>query len=90
VSEQAKTQPSAQPATARQTFEEGMRALESIVSRLEAGNLPLEESLAAFEAGVAVLRALHDQLGEVERRVEILLRDAGGVLRTRDGSELAR
>jgi exodeoxyribonuclease VII small subunit len=74
----------------KQTFEEGMRALEGIVSRLEGGNLPLEESLAAFEKGVAVLRALHEQLGEVERRVEVLLRDADGVLRTRDGSDLAR
>ncbi|HEY8515189.1 MAG TPA: exodeoxyribonuclease VII small subunit [Candidatus Binatia bacterium] len=77
-------------AAARPTFEEGMRTLESIVSRLEAGNLPLEESLEAFEQGVAMLRTLHAQLGEVERRVEILLRDAGGVLRTRDGSELTR
>lgn len=75
---------------ARPSFEEGMRTLESIVSRLEAGNLPLEESLAAFEAGVTVLRALHEQLGEVERRVEVLLRDADGVLRTRDGSDVAR
>jgi exodeoxyribonuclease VII small subunit len=74
----------------KQSFEEGMRALEAIVSRLEGGNLPLEESLAAFESGVAVLRALHEQLGEVERRVEILLRDADGVLRVRDGNDLAR
>lgn len=74
----------------KQSFEDGMRALEGIVSRLEGGNLPLEESLAAFEAGVAVLRSLHEQLGEVERRVEVLLRDATGVLRTRDGSDLAR
>lgn len=79
-----------QQAYGKQSFEEGMRALEGIVSRLEGGNLPLEESLAAFEQGVAVLRALHEQLGEVERRVEILLRDADGVLRTRDGSDLTR
>lgn len=79
-----------QEASTPTSFEEGMRSLETIVSRLEAGNLPLEESLAAFEAGVAVLRALHAQLGEVERRVELLLRDADGVLRTRDGSNLAR
>ena len=74
----------------KQSFEDGMRALEGLVSRLESGNLPLEESLAAFEQGVAVLRALHEQLGEVERRVEILLRDADGVLRTSDGSDLTR
>ena len=74
----------------KQSFEDGMRTLEGLVSRLESGNLPLEESLAAFGQGVAGLRGLHEQLGEVERRVEILLRDADGVLRTRDGSDLTR
>jgi exodeoxyribonuclease VII small subunit len=67
-----------------------MRELEGIVKRLEQGNLPLEESLAAFEQGVATLRLLHRKLGDVERRVEVLMRDAAGVLRLRDGSDLER
>ena len=62
-------------------FEEGMRVLEGIVSRLEQGNLPLEESLDAFEKGIQLLRGLHRKLGEVEKRVEVLVRDADGVLR---------
>lgn len=64
-------------------FEEGMKALESIVGRLEQGNLPLEESLDAFERGIGLLRSLHEKLGEVEERVERLVRDADGVLRSR-------
>jgi exodeoxyribonuclease VII small subunit len=64
-----------------------MRALEGIVSRLEQGNLPLEESLEAFERGIQLLRELHGRLGEVERRVEVLLRDADGVLRVRDAGD---
>ena len=72
------------------SFEEGMRALDAIVSRLEQGNLPLEESLAAFESGVALLRMLHLKLEEVEQRVDTLIRDAEGVLRVRDGGDLKR
>lgn len=66
------------------TFEEAMSKLETIVGRLEQGNVPLEESLASFEDGVGLLRALHGRLGEVEKRVEVLVRDAGGVLRQED------
>ena len=66
------------------TFEEAMSKLETIVARLEQGNVPLEESLASFEDGVGLLRALHGRLGDVEKRVEVLVRDAGGVLRQED------
>ena len=68
-------------------FEEGMKKLEGIVGRLEQGNLPLEESLDAFEEGIGLLRVLHQRLGEVERRVEVLVRDADGVLRLSEGDE---
>src|SRR5262249_23907080 len=77
-------------AAEQRSFEEGMRELESIVVKLEQGNLPLEESLRAFESGVAMLRALHAKLGEVEQRVELLVRDADGVLRVRDAGSLTR
>jgi len=70
-------------------FEEGMKSLEGIVARLEQGNLPLEQSLDAFEKGIRLLRVLHDKLGEVERRVEVLVRDADGVLRVRDEDDSA-
>jgi exodeoxyribonuclease VII small subunit len=66
------------------TFEEAMGQLETIVSRLEQGNVPLEQSLASFEDGVGLLRALHGRLGDVEKRVEVLVRDAAGVLRQED------
>ena len=75
---------------AQLSFEQGMERLEALVRRLEQGNLPLEDSLAAFEEGVGVLRVLHEKLGEVERRVEVLVRDADGVLRIRDADDAAR
>ena len=62
-------------------FEDGLFELEGIVQRLEKGELPLEDSLAAFERGVALVRTLSQRLAEVEQRVEVLLKsDAGKLL----------
>jgi len=62
-------------------FEEALAELEGIVQRLEKGELALEESLAAFEGGIALVRQLSQRLAEVEQRVELLLKsDAGKLL----------
>jgi len=58
-------------------FEAAMRDLEQLVEQLEQGDLPLEESLAAFERGVALTRACQSALKEAEQKVEILLKKAG-------------
>jgi exodeoxyribonuclease VII small subunit len=58
-------------------FELAMRDLEELVQRLEQGDLPLEESLAAFERGVMLTRACQTALKEAEQKVEILLKKAG-------------
>lgn len=60
-------------------FEAAMRDLEEIVERLEHGDLPLEESLAAFERGVTLTRSCQAALKEAEQKVEILLKKAGGL-----------
>ena len=54
-----------------------MRDLEELVERLEHGDLPLEESLAAFERGVMLTRSCQVALKEAEQKVEILLKKAG-------------
>ncbi len=54
-----------------------MRELEELVERLEQGDLPLEESLAAFERGVMLTRTCQAALKEAEQKVEILLKKAG-------------
>ena len=60
-------------------FEQGRVELESIVARLEQGDLPLEESLRQFERGVGLTRACQSALKSAEQRVEILARpDSGG------------
>jgi exodeoxyribonuclease VII small subunit len=60
-------------------FEDGLHALEHIVERLETGDLSLEEALASFEDGVALVRHLREKLTEVEKRIEVLTRDQGGM-----------
>jgi len=54
-----------------------MRDLEAIVERLEQGDLPLEESLAAFERGIMLTRSCQAALKEAEQKVEILLKKSG-------------
>jgi len=61
-------------------FDQAMADLEAIVARLETGELPLEDALAAFEAGVALVRTLNQRLTEAEARIEILTRDPQGKL----------
>jgi exodeoxyribonuclease VII small subunit len=62
---------------AQPDFETAMRDLEQLVERLEHGEMPLEESLAAFERGVMLTRACQTALKEAEQKVEILLKKAG-------------
>ena len=59
-------------------FEEALAELEGLVQRLEKGELPLEESLAAFERGMGLVRQLGDRLTQVEERVDVLLRSETG------------
>jgi exodeoxyribonuclease VII small subunit len=60
------------------SFEEAFRRLEEIVKRLEEGDLPLEESLSLFEEGIRLSRACTQKLDEVEKRIEILVKDTKG------------
>lgn len=64
-------------------FEDALAELEATVTRLESGELTLEDSLAAFERGVGLVKVLNERLGAVERRIEVLTRDGNGNLRTR-------
>jgi exodeoxyribonuclease VII small subunit len=61
-------------------FEDALARLEQIVGQLEAGNLPLEESLKVFEEGIALARHCAKYLEGAEKRIEILARDEQGAL----------
>jgi len=58
--------------TSIKDFEAAIAELESIVKKLEEGDLPLEQSLALYERGVQLSRFCHSRLEEAERRIEIL------------------
>ena len=49
------------------TFEESLNALEEIVQRLERGDVPLEEALAAFQEGMALSKQCQDTLEKAEK-----------------------
>ena len=49
------------------TFEESSNALEEIVQRLERGDVPLEEALAAFQEGMALSKQCQDTLEKAEK-----------------------
>jgi exodeoxyribonuclease VII small subunit len=53
-------------------FEAAIAELESIVKKLEEGDLALERSLELYERGVQLSRFCHARLEEAERRIEIL------------------
>lgn len=54
------------------SFEQTLAELEGIVESLERGDLPLEESLRAFERGVGLTRSAQQALESAEQRVRIL------------------
>ena len=54
-------------------FSEALAELESIVVALESGQLDLEDGLARYERGVALLRACQAKLAEAEQRVTMLM-----------------
>jgi exodeoxyribonuclease VII small subunit len=53
-------------------FETALAELEAIVTKLEQGDLALEQSLSLFERGVQLSRVCHTRLEDAERRIEIL------------------
>jgi exodeoxyribonuclease VII small subunit len=69
----------AEKAEAEPSFEDALERLEAIVDRLESGELPLEDALAAFEEGVSLSRRCAAQLDSAERRIEVLVRDGAGL-----------
>jgi len=61
-------------------FEEAIADLEQVIEQLESGDLSLEDSLAAFEKGVGLVRYCNQRLSEVEKKVELLVKDKDGHL----------
>ena len=65
----------------KERFEDALNKLEKIVSKLEEGDIPLEESLKLFEEGIRLSGFCNQKLDEAEKKVEILLKGKNGILR---------
>ncbi|GBG00984.1 hypothetical protein AZSI13_03110 [Azospira sp. I13] len=74
--------PASSPPLASLAFEDALAELERIAQAMEAGNLPLEESLTAYKRGVELLQHCQQQLSDAEQKVQILengtLKELGG------------
>ena len=69
---------SAAPA-ATPAFETALAQLESLVTRLESGELPLEEALRTFEQGVRLTRECQAALANAQQKVQLLLQSGDAV-----------
>jgi exodeoxyribonuclease VII small subunit len=74
--------------SANQSFESALENLDQVVEQLETGELSLEDSLAAFERGVGLVKHCNQKLNEVERKIEILVKDKEGRLQLKNFEEL--
>lgn len=64
------------------TFEQALKNLEEAVARLEKGQIPLEEALDSFEAGVQSANLCRKKLQAVEARIETLTKHGDGSFTT--------
>jgi len=76
------TEPKPSAAANPERFEDILARLRGLVERLEGGNLPLEDSLKAFEEGMELCRRGTQILDGAEKKVELLLGTAGPAART--------
>ncbi|MGC9198302.1 MAG: exodeoxyribonuclease VII small subunit [Acidobacteriaceae bacterium] len=72
------------------SFEEQMAELETVVERLERGDLSLEENVRLFERGMQLTSACKEQLAKAESRVQVLLEpERAGPVRVENLAELS-
>ena len=56
----------------KKSFEEKLQDVQEIISRIEEGKLPLEDSVKQFEEGTKTLSALDEELKDMNRRLTVL------------------
>jgi exodeoxyribonuclease VII small subunit len=59
------------------TFEQSMLELETLVAKMEQGDLPLEDALQSFERGIQLARHSQQKLKDAEQKVHILTNQNG-------------
>ena len=64
------------------SFEEAMARLEEIVAQIESEELGLERQFELFQEGMSLARLCDGKLSEVQKSVEIVLKEAAGEWKT--------
>jgi exodeoxyribonuclease VII small subunit len=62
----------------KMSFEEAMKELEAVVSRLESGDVPLEDSIRLYERGAALKDHCQKKLAEAEEKIAQITLDENG------------
>ena len=65
-------------------FEEAFKRLDAIVTKLESGDLSLEESMTVFEEGITLTETCKTKLEAAEQKIKLLLKDSDGNLTLED------
>jgi exodeoxyribonuclease VII small subunit len=65
-------------------FEPALKRLEEIVTQMEAGTLDLDKMINYFEEGQKLLKHCSGKLNEVERRIEKIVKDSDGNVKTEE------
>ena len=64
----------------KMTFEEAMKELEDLVSKLEKGSLTLDESIDAFQRGITLSKYCNKILEDMEKKITVLLEKESGTV----------
>lgn len=59
------------------TFEERLQQVEALIAKMESGEMPLEEAMQQYEAGLNALNALEKELTAAQQRLTVLRRQSG-------------
>jgi exodeoxyribonuclease VII small subunit len=59
------------------SFEQSMQELETLVTKMEQGDLPLEDALQSFERGIQLARHSQQKLKDAEQKIQILTTQNG-------------
>ena len=68
----------------KQSFENSIQELDSIVEKMESGQLSLEESLELFEKGVQLTRSCQKILSDAESKIEKLMKEVADEQKSND------
>ncbi len=65
----------------QENFEDELKKLEEISTKLERGNISLEEAITDFEEGIKLAKNCNLKLEEAEQRINILIQDENGKMK---------